>query len=523
MNHATDRRFYMQMAWAWIGAFTLFRLIYAGQFLLVPDETNYWQWSRHLAWGYHDQAPLIAWAIKLATMLMGHTEIAVRLPSILSMTVVSAYLVLIARRWVGNRAAWHTALLTQGILLFNVGGLLATADGLQAAAWAGATYHVARGYEKGTWIQWLAGGAWFGIGLLSKYTMVLFLPGAFVYGLVAREHRARLATLRPYLGVLAGLALFIPVILWNADNNWNSVRHVAYIGGANEAFALHLRFFGDYLASQAGLLSPLVFILVGMAWWRGLARQNFGDQWIYPYLTITSLPMFALFAVLSLHTRVYGNWPGSAYLAPMVLIPAFFSATPYTKTQPPRPSFGTRLWPWAVGSTYLFSALVLLQVVWPVLPLAPSMDRTATEIQGWDQLGQKAADLHRAMPNPDRTFLFGLRYQTASELAFYTPGQPSTVSINKWMRPNVYDYWWQDADLIGWDAVGVTFEADHHETRLNRIFDRVEPPVKLEIKRRPFWGQAPDEHIKTFYLYRAYGFKGGLRWEPQDKTDVRAR
>jgi len=171
----------------------------------------------------------------------------------------------------------------------------------------------------------------------------------------------------------------------------------------------------------------------------------------------------------------------------------------------------------------LFSALVLLQVVWPILPLPPSMDRTATEIQGWDQLGQKAADLRRTMPNPDRTFLFGLRYQTASELAFYTPGQPPTVSINKWMRPNVYDYWWRDEDLIGWDAVGVTFEADHHETRLNRIFARVEPPIELKITRKPLWGQAPDEHIKTFYLYRAYGFKGGLRWEPKDKTDVRAR
>ncbi len=298
---------------------------------------------------------------------------------------------------------------------------------------------------------------------------------------------------------------------------------MAYIGGANEALALHLQFFGDYLASQAALLSPLVFILVGLAWWRGLARRNFGGQWIYPYLTITSLPMFALFAVLSLHTRVYGNWPGSAYLAPMVLIPAFFSATPPTEARTPRPSLGARLWPWAVGSAYLFSALVLLQVIWPVLPLPPSMDRTATEIQGWDQLGQKAADLRGTMPNPDRTFLFGLRYQTASELAFYTPGQPPTVSINKWKRPNVYDYWWQDADLIGWDAVGVTFEAHDHQTRLNRIFARVEAPVKLEITRRPFWGQAPDEPVRTFYLYRAYGFKGGLRWEPKDKTDVRAR
>ena len=58
------------------------------------------------------------------------------------------------------------------------------------------------------------------------------------------------------------------------------------------------------------------------------------------------------------------------------------------------------------------------------------------------------------MPAPERTFIFGLRYQTASEMAFYTPGKPHTVSINRWKRPNVYDYWWTDADLLGWDAVG---------------------------------------------------------------------
>ena len=27
--------------------------------------------------------------------------------------------------------------------------------------------------------------------------------------------------------------MFIPVIVWNAANGWNSARHVAYIGGAN--------------------------------------------------------------------------------------------------------------------------------------------------------------------------------------------------------------------------------------------------------------------------------------------------
>ena len=45
-----------------IGGFTIARILYAQSFLLTPDETNYWQWSRHLAWGYHDQTPMIAWA-----------------------------------------------------------------------------------------------------------------------------------------------------------------------------------------------------------------------------------------------------------------------------------------------------------------------------------------------------------------------------------------------------------------------------------------------------------------------------
>jgi undecaprenyl-diphosphatase len=512
------------MAWLWIAVFTLFRLVYAGQFLLVPDETNYWQWSRYLAWGYHDQAPLIAWTIKLATALFGHTETAVRLPSIFSMTVVSIYLVLIARRWVGNRAAWHTALLTQGILLFNVGGLLATADGLQAAAWAGATYHVARAYETDTWTQWLAGGLCFGCGLLGKYTMVLFLPGAFLYGLCSPRHRSRLGSLKPYGGVLLGFLMFTPVILWNANNNWNSLRHVAYIGGANDAFAIHLRFLGDFLASQAGLLSPLVFVLVVMAWWQALRPRRKATHWIYAYLALSSLTMFAAFAALSLHARVYGNWPGSAYLAPMILAAAFFARPPSGGPPTPRTAAGHRLWPWALGSTYLFTALVLLQVVWPVLPLPASIDRTATEIQGWDQLGAKAAELHDRMPSPAKTFYFGLRYQTASELAFYIPGQPRTVSINKWKRPNVYDYWWRDEDLRGWDAIGVTTEPDHHLTRLNQVFERIDPPVKLDIFRNPVvWQQVSRQPIKTFYLYRAYGFKGGLRWEPRDKTDIRAR
>ena len=507
MTRDTDKQ-YMNAAWLWILGFTVLRLFYARLFLLAPDETNYWQWSRYLDWGYHDQAPMIAWAIRLATMALGHTEVAVRLPSLLAMALASGYLVCISGRWWGPRTAFATAVLTQGIFEFNVGGLMATADGLQAAGWAAAAYHVARGYESHTWRHWLLGGLWFGFGLLSKYTMVLFLPCAFLYGLFSPRHRHRLASVKPYCGVLLGVAVFLPVLYWNAANGWNSARHVAYIGGANEGFSLHLKYLGDLLGSQAALLSPLVFLLILWAWHRVLRKKHGTEKWICHYLFFTSFPMFAFFLLLSFHTRVYGNWPAAAFLTASVLVAALFS------TQ-------KKIWKWTLGTAYGFTALVLLQIIWPVVPIPPDMDRTAYELSGWNTLGEAAEVMRQKMPRPEQTFLFGLRYQIASELAFYTPGNPRTVSINRWTRPNVYDYWWRDAELIGMDAVGVLREDGPLGKRLGDIFERVDPPQPLTIYRtRPF--SQKREPIKTYYLFRAYGFKGGIHWKPPNPNDIRA-
>ncbi len=512
---------YLKLALAAILAGTVFRFIYSGCFLLVPDETNYWQWSRHLALGYHDQAPMIAWAIKVSTLLLGHTESGVRLPSVLALSIASVYMVLMAGRWFGGRAALNTAIITQGIFAFTIGGLLATADGLQAMAWAGACYHVARAYERHHWFDWLTGGLWFGIGMLSKYTMVLFLPSAYLYGLFSSGHRARLASLKPYAGVLLGCLMFTPVIVWNAQNNWNSVRHVAYIGGANETFRIHWNFFGDYLGSQAALLTPFVFILCLMAWHAVLRKKKGADSWIAGYLFFTSFTMFAGFALLSFHSRVYGNWPMACYITVGVLAAALFGPGQGPKNAPVRAS---RLWPWAVGTTYLITAVVLLQVIWPVLPIPAHLDRAADEIQGWRKLGLKTKTLVSKMPDPANTFIFGVKYQTASELAFYTPGNPRTVSINRWDRPNVYDYWWQDADLIGKDAVGVTQQANSHITQLNQVFEKVDPPVPVYIYRPSALGTTAGASppFKVWYLFRAYGFKGGLRWIPPATGDVRA-
>ena len=516
-----QNNFYFLSALLLIAVCTIVRVLYARSFLLTPDETNYWQWSRHMAWGYHDQTPMIAWAIRLATFFCGPTALAVRLPSILSMAIASFYLVMMADHWFSSRVALQTAILTQSVFIFNVGALLATADGLQGAAWAAACYHTARGYQEHQWRHWILGGIWFGFGMLSKYTMVLFLPCVYVFGLLIPFCRRRLWTLKPYIGCLLGLVFFMPVLFWNAAHHWNSFRHVAYLGGANTGISLHWKYLAEYIGSQIGLLTPMVFGLIFAGWIRVARQWRTSGEWIYAYLFFTSFPMFAAFAVLSLHTRVYGNWPCAGYLTACLLAAAFWSTTPANSTDSQRSVKSRRLWRWTWGSALCLTALILIHVQIPILPIPPQKDRTIYELQGWDRLGRRVAEVQKQMPQPEKCFIFGVRYQVASELAFYMPGQPFTVSINRWHRPNVYDYWWQDQDLIGKDAVGVTRDIKSRD-RLSEVFEHVDAPEPFPIYAsgtKPDMGQPP---VRTFYIYRCFGFKGGLRWVPRRPGDIRA-
>jgi undecaprenyl-diphosphatase len=331
--------------------------------------------------------------------------------------------------------------------------------------------------------------------------------------------------IRPYVAALLGSALFAPVIYWNATHNWNSIRHVAYIGGINEKIIINLKLFLEFWGSQAGLLTPLVLILVILAWSRVSPKTDRDKKWIYFYLFMTSFPMIFGFAVLSLHTRVYPNWPGAGYLTASVMAAAFFGQKDRSIFRTQKASIGQKIWPWAVGSSYCITLLVLTQAVFPLLPIPAKVDPLSSEISGWDTLGQKAGAMVKEMRQPEKTFLFGLHYQEASEMAFYAPGNPKTVSINRWARPNVYDYWWEDRDLIGWDGIGVTYDPVSHTNRLNQVFQRVDPPVELKIFSRVENknGSKSKKPVKIFYIYRGYGFKGGLRWIPEGESDIRVK
>jgi dolichol-phosphate mannosyltransferase len=46
---------------------------------LLPEEAYYWNYSRHLDIGYLDHPPMVAWLIRLGTMVFGQNEFGVRI------------------------------------------------------------------------------------------------------------------------------------------------------------------------------------------------------------------------------------------------------------------------------------------------------------------------------------------------------------------------------------------------------------------------------------------------------------
>ena len=70
----------------------MLRAVMATLLPLSADEAYYWLWSKHLAAGYYDHPPMIAWAIRAGTLLFGDTPLGVRLMGVVLSLLASWFM-----------------------------------------------------------------------------------------------------------------------------------------------------------------------------------------------------------------------------------------------------------------------------------------------------------------------------------------------------------------------------------------------------------------------------------------------
>jgi 4-amino-4-deoxy-L-arabinose transferase-like glycosyltransferase len=301
----------------------LVRAVMAGLLPLTADEAYYWLWSKHLDLGYLDHPPAIAWLIRAGTTLFGDTPFGVRVSGILLSGLATFFIFESARTLLKSEArAIAAALLFNLTLMANVELLAATPDMPSTVTAAVFLFCLVRLQDSGEGRWWLWAGVAAGLSLLSKYSALFLIAGAFFWLLLSPRARPWLKTIWPWAGALLAVLIFLPNLYWQTTHGWETF---AFQFSRVLGHQLTARFIFEFLGAQLGLASPFLFVL-GVA---GLvqARRN-GDLFLPAMLT---WPAVLYFFVHALHDRVQGNWPAFLYPAFAILAVSAFGETGWRK------------------------------------------------------------------------------------------------------------------------------------------------------------------------------------------------
>src|SRR3981189_3380281 len=148
-----EARLVLNTAWM-VAALVVLRLVAAAWTPLTFDEAYYWMWSKHLAGGYYDHPPMVAYVIRAGTMIAGDTELGVRLVSIL-LALPMSYAIYPAAPTLfgGARVAATSAILLNVTLMAAVGTLIVTPDAplLVASSFLGTDLAMGSGSGSRAW------------------------------------------------------------------------------------------------------------------------------------------------------------------------------------------------------------------------------------------------------------------------------------------------------------------------------------------------------------------------------------
>src|SRR4051812_18757947 len=296
-------------------ALTIIRLSVAAVIPLAPDEAYYWVWSRAPAPGYVDHPPMVALWIQAGTALTGQTALGVRLLGPLSAALASWLLYDAARTlFPGSRAGVMAVLLLNATLLLGVGSVIMTPDTPLLVFWTATLWAASRLAVGGSGKWWLAAGLFGGLALDSKYTALFLWIGIGLWVLLVPAMRPWLRRWQPWAACLLGLALFAPVLAWNAAHGWAGfLRQGGRVADWQPMRALG--FVAELVGSQLGLATPLVWVLCMAALVVAARRAWQGRDPAWSLLTALSLPPVLVFVQHAIGDRVQGNWPAIIYPA----------------------------------------------------------------------------------------------------------------------------------------------------------------------------------------------------------------
>ncbi len=466
--------------------------LYAGRhYGYFVDELYYLACSRHLAWGYVDQPPLIAVITWLARSLLGDSLPAIRFFPAVAGAAEVALTALIARELGGKRFAQSlaalAALVAPAILAADS---LLTMNAFEPLFWMGCAYLFIRIVKVGNPKLWVWFGILSGVGLENKYSMLIFGAG-IVVGLVLTPQRRALLSPWIWVGGAIAFLIFLPNLLWSVQHHFPFLEIQANIRRHGRDAPLGpLAFFAQEIFTLLPLTLPIW--LAGLWFFffskTGNPFRALGWAWIFTAAVIVTLSpriyyLFPAFPVLFAAGGVMWEewldrpnllWLKLGYPNSMLVAGAIFSPLAIPVLPP---------------ETYIryAQALHLHPPRLETHKLGPLPQLYADQF-GWEEMAATVARVYNSLPAEVRvkTAIFGQNYGQAGAIDLFGPkyGLPPAISGHQ-------NYFlWGPRDYTGESMIVMQGRPQD----LQRRFASVE---KVASVYHPY--SMPYEHFDVFY------------------------
>jgi len=424
-------------------------LLFRPEIDLFTEEAQYWLWSRNLAWHYYSKPPLVSYLNFISTSIFGINEFGVRFNPIIFGLGTSWVIYRFGSYLYGEKVGFWASLILQAMPFWWLISTFHTTDTSLTFFWSLMIYQLYRGIKENKTKWWVLAGFSAAFGLMAKAVMLLAFPFLFIF--LLQEGTIKLKWKKMIIFYLITSIGFLPVLVWNFQNDFSTFRHLAALAGAGESgdsstFSLDksLVQFLEYLGGQLAMISPFL-LPVAFASFKSLIKS--GNQAKF-FLVLPALFTFFGFAFLSLFSEVLVNWPIFSYVGLPIIISSWVvnQSSVWIKF---------RNWGIILGTGFvLFLILPDFTFFKNIEPIKQVEKLVFRRLSGYDPLAARLDYLKDSLEISD-PFIFSETYHMASELSFYLTDHPQTFMLNMGARKNQFDLWPGLEQFVGKENVGI--------------------------------------------------------------------
>lgn len=475
-----SRIFHGSAAWLLLPAgFLCYRIVWLAVFgaPLFYDEAYYYDWSRNPAFGYYSKPPMVAWLTAGMSFLFGSAEWALRLGSVICYALAGLCIYGLTLSLYDAKTARISVCVFLTLPFVSFSSLFVTTDAPLLLFFAASLWTFSLALQSRSMRWWLLTGLFGGLGLLSKYSMGIFLPGLLLV-LLQNQHPGRhFAAPGIWVGGLLAFLIFLPNLLWNFQHDFITWRHTFSMSDENQP-----------LLSPALPKFVLGQILALGPWWAFLLFLPY--IWRAPENRFCLIFAAVIFGTISLQALLGGanaNWAAPGFVAATPALAAALAARP-------------RLFQAGILLNLLFMLLLYhYTFVLGLLGIQPGPGNDP-----WHRVAGRA-EIIREMEAKSRPFQDSPLLSDSRKLlslARYYGSNPNR-EVRAWnpdgMVEHQYDLMHDAAGQTGADFLWIS-EAELPEEEKAR-FDSVRYAGLAEIKvYADLW--------RRIYLYEARGFRG---------------